>query len=68
MITVTIASKYQIVIPKKIREKLKLIPAQKLQAIQTVHGISYLIPKNVKYYKGILKEINTRIERGKDRI
>ena len=68
MITVTITSKYQIVIPKKIREKLKLIPGQKLQAIQTVHGISYLIPKNVKNYKGILKEINTRIERGKDRI
>lgn len=31
--TVTISRKFQVVIPKEIREKLNLVPGQKVQAI-----------------------------------
>ena len=33
MQTVTVSPKFQVVIPKEIRESLKLIPGQKVQAI-----------------------------------
>jgi len=68
MTTVTVSPKYQVVIPKEIRQKLKLKPGQKLQIIQLGDRIEFLILKNIKDARGFLKGINTEIEREGDRL
>ncbi len=68
MTTVTVSPKYQVVIPKEIRQKLKLKPGQKLQIIQLGDRIEFIILKNIKEARGFLKGINTEIKREGDRI
>ncbi|MGE5807275.1 MAG: AbrB/MazE/SpoVT family DNA-binding domain-containing protein [Ignavibacteria bacterium] len=68
MTTVTVSPKFQVVIPKEIRQKLKLKPGQKLQIIQLGDRIEFLLLKNIKEARGFLKGINTEIEREEDRL
>ncbi|OIO17106.1 MAG: AbrB family transcriptional regulator [Ignavibacteria bacterium CG_4_8_14_3_um_filter_37_9] len=68
MTTVTVSPKYQVVIPKEIREELKLKPGQKLQIIQFEDRIEFLLLKNIKNVRGFLKGINTEINREGDRV
>lgn len=68
MTTVTVSPKYQVVIPKEIRQKLKLKPGQKMQIIQIGDRIEFLLLKNIKEARGFLKGINTDIEREEDRL
>ena len=68
MTTVTVSPKYQVVIPKEIRQKLKLKPGQKLQIIQLDDRIEFILLKNIKEARGLLRGINTEIEREGDRI
>jgi len=68
METVTVSPKFQIVIPKEIREKLKLKPGQKLQIIEYGDRIEFIPIKNIKEARGFLKGIDTKIEREGDRI
>lgn len=68
MQTVTLSPKFQVVIPKFIREKLKLKPGQKLQIIQYGDRIEFIPLKSVKEMRGILKGIDTTVKREKDRI
>ena len=68
MQTVTISPKFQIVIPKEIRENLRLSPGQKVQAI-IYDGRIELIPlRLLKQMRGFLKGIDTTIIREKDRV
>jgi AbrB family looped-hinge helix DNA binding protein len=66
--TVTISPKYQVVIPKEIREKLKLSPGQKVQTIVYDDRIELIPVRPMKKMKGFLKGIDTDIERDADRI
>ena len=68
MTTVTISPKFQVVIPKEIREKLDLRPGQKLQILEFENRIEFLLLKNIKEARGFLKGIDTNIEREGDRI
>jgi AbrB family looped-hinge helix DNA binding protein len=68
MTTVTISPKYQIVIPKEIRQKLKLKPGQKLQIIQIGDRLEFITVKSIKETRGFLKGIDTSIEREEDRL
>lgn len=67
METVTLSPKYQVVIPKAIREALGLAPGQKIQAI-LLDGRVELIPvRPARELRGFLKGIDTRVEREADR-
>ena len=66
--TVTISPKYQVVIPKDIREKLGLSPGQKVQAVAYDDRIELIPVRPIKKMRGFLKGINTRVERGADRV
>lgn len=68
MATTTISPKYQVVIPKDVREKLHLKSGQKMTVI-TKGGEVYLIPeKPVESFRGFLKGMDTRnIREDKDR-
>lgn len=63
METVTISSRFQIVIPRSIRESLGLRPGQKFQAIQYGNRIELVPVRPIREMRGFLKGIDTTIER-----
>jgi AbrB family looped-hinge helix DNA binding protein len=67
MTTITISPKYQVVIPKAIREMLSLRPGQKIQAIVYGDRIELIPVRPVKKMRGFIKGIDTRVEREDDR-
>jgi AbrB family looped-hinge helix DNA binding protein len=67
MATITVSPKFQVVIPKEIRQKLNLKPGQKLQVIQLGDRIEFIILKDIRDTRGFLKDINTDIVREGDR-
>jgi len=67
MTTITVSPKFQVVIPKEIRQKLNLKPGQKLQVIQLGDRIEFIILKDIRDARGFLKGINTDINREGDR-
>ncbi len=65
---VTISPKFQIVIPKKIRESLQLSPGQKVQTLVYDDRIELIPLRPLKQMRGFLKGIDTTIMREKDRV
>lgn len=68
MTTVTLSPKFQVVIPKEIREEMELKPGQKLQIIALDDRIEFIIVKKIKDARGFLKGINTDVEREEGRL
>ena len=68
MDTVKISPKYQVVIPKKLRELLNLSPGQKVQMVAFEDRIEMIPVKKISEMKGFLKGIDTTVEREKDGI
>ena len=68
MQTVTVSPKYQVVIPKEVRETLHLRPGQKMQVIEYDGRIEFIPERDIKELRGFLKGINTEFEREKDRV
>ena len=68
METVKISPKYQVVIPKKIRESLHLKPGQKVQMIEYGNRIEMIPARSIAEMRGFLKGINTDFEREEDRL
>ena len=68
MQSVTVSPKYQIVIPKNVRESLKLRPGQKMQVIEYAGRIELIPEREIKELRGFLKGINTEFKREKDRL
>ena len=64
---VTISPKFQIVIPKEIREKLGLSPGQRVEAIAYEDRIELIPLRPIRQMRGFLKGIDTSIEREADR-
>jgi len=69
MSTATISPKFQIVIPKEVRDKLHLVPQQRLQVIEK-GGVITLVPEvPLKSLKGVLKGMSkSNIREKKDRM
>lgn len=68
MTSVTVSSKYQIVIPKEIRESMGIVSGQKVQ-IMSYQGRIEVIPlKPMKEMRGFLKGIDTTVLREEDRL
>jgi len=67
MLTVTISPKYQVVIPKEIREALHLSPGEKLHVFRYQNRLEFVPVKDVKKMRGSLKGIDTAIKRDEDR-
>ncbi|MCJ7456055.1 AbrB/MazE/SpoVT family DNA-binding domain-containing protein [Candidatus Bathyarchaeota archaeon] len=60
MTTVTVSSKFQVVIPEDVRSRLKLQPGQKVIVIEK-DGVVHMIPlKPVKEMRGIAKGIKVQ--------
>lgn len=67
MTTITISPKFQIVIPKSIRDMLGLRPGQKVQAIAYEDRIELIPVRRMKEMRGFLRGIETTVERDPDR-
>lgn len=68
MRAVTVSPKFQVVIPKEVRESMGIVSGQKIQML-TYHNRIELIPiKPMNKMKGFLKGIDTEVKRDKDRI
>ena len=68
MQTVIVSPKYQVVIPKKIREALHIHPGQKIQVLEYNGRIELIPERDIKELRGFLKGINTEFEREADRV
>ena len=68
MSIITVSSKYQIVIPLKIREALGIRPGEKLHAIEYRGRIELVPVRPTKSARGSLKEIDTDVPRESDRV
>jgi AbrB family looped-hinge helix DNA binding protein len=67
MNTLTISPKYQLVIPKAIRELLGLKPGQKVQAIAYNDRIELIPIRPIRRMRGFVRGIDTKVEREDDR-
>jgi AbrB family looped-hinge helix DNA binding protein len=67
MSAVTVSPKYQVVIPKEIRESLKITPGQRMQVIAYEGRIELVAIKPLKRMRGFLKGIDTEVPRAGDR-
>ena len=68
MDTVTLSPKFQVVIPREIREALGLEPGQKIQAVLYENRVELIPVKPLKRMRGFLSGIDTTVRREKDRV
>jgi AbrB family looped-hinge helix DNA binding protein len=68
MNTVTLSSKYQVVIPKEVRETIGLKAGTSFEVITYSNRIELIPIQPMKNLKGIFKGIDTNILRDDDRI
>jgi AbrB family looped-hinge helix DNA binding protein len=68
METVSVSTKYQVVIPKAVREALGILPGQKVQVFQYQNRIEMIPVRSIQQARGFLKGIGTTVERESDRL
>ena len=68
MPTVTVSPKYQVVIPKDIRESMGIYSGQKIRVLTYQNRIELIPVKPMKKMRGFLKGIDTEVVREKDRV
>ena len=67
METVTISPKFQVVIPKAIRDRLKLKAGQRVQAIAYDDRIELVPVRPAKALRGAFRGLETTVPRERDR-
>ncbi len=68
MKSVTISPKYQVVIPREVRQSMEIKPGTKVQVFLYDDRIELIPMKNLKRMRGFLRGIDTTLEREGDRV
>ena len=68
MATVTVSPKYQVVIPREVRESLGLKSGEKVQIFRYGDRIEFVPVRKLKRMRGFLKGIDTAVPREEDRV
>jgi AbrB family looped-hinge helix DNA binding protein len=68
MTSVTVSPKYQVVIPKEVREALGIKVGEQLDAIPYRGHIALVPVRPIKRARGFLKGIDTDVPRDPDRV
>ena len=63
MDTVTVSSKYQVVIPKSVRKQLRIRPGQKVQVVLYGDRIEYVPVRPMREMRGYLRGMDTAVDR-----
>jgi AbrB family looped-hinge helix DNA binding protein len=66
--TVKVSPKYQVVIPRDVRESLGLRSGEKVQVFQYGDRIEFVPVRRMKKMRGFLKGIDTAVPRDEDRV
>jgi len=65
---VTVSPKFQVVIPKEIREKMGLKPGDKIRIFQYDDRLEFVPVRKVKKMRGFLSGLDTAVDREEDRV
>ncbi len=68
MTAVTVSPKFQVVIPKPVRDHLGLRPGQKMRVVEYAGRIELIPEKDISELRGFVKGINTDFKREPDRL
>lgn len=68
MEAVKISPKFQVVIPRNVREKLNLVAGQSMQVVAYGNRIELIPEKDILEMRGFLSGIDTTVEREPDRL
>lgn len=68
MEAVKISPKFQVVIPREVREKLRLVAGQRMQVIAYGNRIELIPEREISEMRGFLQGIDTVVEREPDRV
>ena len=68
MEAVKISPKFQVVIPRAIREKLHLVAGQRMQVVAYGNRIELIPERDIADMRGFLRGIETTVERESDRV
>jgi len=68
MTSVTVSPKYQVVIPKEVRESMGIVSGQKIQILMYQNRIELIPLQPMSKMRGFLKGIDTTVKRDKDRV
>ena len=68
MTVVTVSPKFQVVIPREIREALQLEPGQKVQVLQYQNRVEFIPVRPMRSMLGFLKGMDTSVPRDEDRV
>lgn len=66
--TVTLSPKYQVVIPQRIRESLRLRPGERFHVINYEGRVELIPVRKMREMRGFLRGMDTRIQRDEDRV
>lgn len=68
METVTVSPKYQVVIPRSVRERLGIRPGQQVQVIPYENRIEFIPLRPARELRGMLRGMRTDLVREGDRL
>ena len=68
MQSVTVSPKFQVVIPRLVRERLQLHPGQKMQVVEYEGRVEFIPERDISELRGFVKGVNTQFEREGDRL
>jgi len=68
MTTVTVSPKFQVVIPREIREKLGITPGQKIHAVAFEDRVELIPVQSASAMRGFVEGLDTRLKRDDDRV
>ena len=68
MHTVTVSPKYQVVIPKNIRDAMHLRPGQKMKIMEYDGRIELIPDRDISELRGFLRGMDTEFEREDERL
>ena len=68
MKSVTVSSKFQVEIPREVRESIDIQPGTRLQVFQYENRIELIPIKEPKSLRGFVKGIDTEVHRDEDRV
>ena len=68
MQTVTVSPKFQVVIPRPVRDNLHLRPGQKMRVVEYAGRVELIPERDISELRGFVKGINTAFAREADRI
>lgn len=66
MASVKVSPKYQVVIPRKVRESMGIRPGQELDVFEYEGRIELIPVRDIREMRGFLKGIDTTIERDRE--